>query len=284
MSTSAESKTVSPTPYIRVHPDFHLVLEDKARGGGDEKGKVSQEAPSAASSSLGLESKTVVAAAPKKASPSFWISAYELGGDSVHDDIDLQSVQLTEKSVTCSWKARENQYSVDFLHPLRLRVKCLARASPFAGLTVEAQAPVASWSHLHPAGTAAGSRFPDILSLAVSGDGELGASGSLRGQLRVWSAATGKLLHDLGAAPASSSSSATGAGSAAESKGEKQAVASAATAKPSGHVGDVTALRFFPSNQVLLSGATDLQLKIWCVLAAEIALGREPDCFVQVFG
>ncbi|KAI7868942.1 WD40-repeat-containing domain protein [Spinellus fusiger] len=33
-----------------------------------------------------------------------------------------------------------------------------------------------------------------------------------------------------------------------------------------GHVSDVTAVRFFPSNQVLLSGASDFQAKIWSVL------------------
>ncbi|KAJ3298707.1 Proteasomal ATPase-associated factor 1 [Borealophlyctis nickersoniae] len=30
-----------------------------------------------------------------------------------------------------------------------------------------------------------------------------------------------------------------------------------------GHVGDLTTVRFFPSGQVILSGATDMQLKIW---------------------
>ncbi|ORX99774.1 WD40 repeat-like protein [Basidiobolus meristosporus CBS 931.73] len=35
--------------------------------------------------------------------------------------------------------------------------------------------------------------------------------------------------------------------------------------KLEGHVGDITACRFFPSGQVILSGATDFRLKIWSV-------------------
>ena len=30
-----------------------------------------------------------------------------------------------------------------------------------------------------------------------------------------------------------------------------------------GHVGDLTTSQFFPSGQVILSGATDMQIKIW---------------------
>jgi len=33
-----------------------------------------------------------------------------------------------------------------------------------------------------------------------------------------------------------------------------------------GHYGDITKVRFFPSGQVLLTAATDLQIKIWSVL------------------
>lgn len=127
---------------------------------------------------------------------------------------------------------RGGGFTVELLSPTELAV-----ADEINGVGSIVRAPTHRWDRLHP--------LRKVLTVAVSSDGKMGASGSGDGTVRVWDATTGMLTRDL--------------------KDQQAVVWSKGSAEPDvkgGHAGDVLTVQFYPSNQVLLSGGLDATLKV----------------------
>jgi len=239
-------------PYVRLQPDWHLVLQESlssrsdsiASSSADFKDEIARHDIASVVEINGQGGK-YKAFRPK---PKFWISAY-FGGESWFEEIEIKSATPTENVTNALnvdfikrsfadelWALTNStaDFQVDFLSPRRLRLSVQAKELT---ISVNVIAPVACYDNIHPAVldrdmSALRAAPRDIFSIDISPDGLWGASGSRDGQVRVWSASTGQLFRDLSAR---------------------------------GHVGDVTLVRWFPSSQVLLTGSVDSQLKIWAV-------------------
>ncbi|KAJ1734927.1 hypothetical protein LPJ72_002120 [Coemansia sp. Benny D160-2] len=158
----------------------------------------------------------------------FWVSAYKQGSESIHDSVEATA---TATAVDAGGK----------------RIVSLATASGDSeGVAAEYVSPrqLRLWSRrlaipaaLHTAaGTAvecsntARAATAGVRSIDVSRHGGLLVAGGDDGALDVYETTSGGGAHRV---------------------------------RLAGHLGDVTCCRFFPSGQVVLSGATDMRLKVW---------------------
>ncbi|KAJ2658500.1 hypothetical protein IWW48_003989 [Coemansia sp. RSA 1200] len=157
----------------------------------------------------------------------FWVSAYKQGSESIHDSVEATATAADaggKRTVSLTTASGDSEgVAAEYVSPRQLRLWSRRLAIPAALHTAAGTAVECS--------NAARAATAGVRSIDVSRHGGLLVAGGDDGALDVYETASG------------------GGG--------------AHRVRLAGHLGDVTCCRFFPSGQVVLSGATDMRLKVW---------------------
>ena len=122
----------------------------------------------------------------------------------------------------CELKIEGKDFIVNCSNPYKLQIECLS-----LNVSCEMLAPRQTFS-LHPlVKSQRGITDMNILSLDVTQNGQTGVTGSEEGSCNIWDTKNGEIKHTL-----------------------------------QGHQGDVNVAQFFPSDQLIITAASDLRMKV----------------------
>lgn len=185
-------------------------------------------------------SKDPAAPRPAAAAPSFWVDAFVYKSTKVFDKMIVS--RNAGGSSTIDLKSEKGQFSAE--------LQRVARAAPALQLQVRSKVVSDPWRfvapklNVRPQGARPRGVLTPTTSVSLSPYLDVFACGGPEGFLRVFQHSNGMLFRDL-----------KGIGGVESAR--------------AGHAGDVSLCSFFPSGKVLLSGASDMMIKIWAVESSE---------------